>query len=233
MIIRFATLIGRLSAFFAILALVSACGGGGGSSSGGGGFLPDQSSPPLQIATNDLPAVTESPYNTVLEATGGREPYTWTLNDDGGSGLTLSNDGVLSGPAPTRSGSFVLKLGVRDNSGDSVEKTFTLTVDASAVVNITSTGLDGGTQGLSYLGIVTAEGGTKPYTWSVVDHGGTGFQINDEGILRGTAPDGGSYAITLKVIDASQGSATKSFILSVAGGGEQQALTITTDSLEA
>jgi hypothetical protein len=54
--------------------LLSACGGGGS----GGGFLDDGDgdSNPLAITTSSLPPVTESPYATVLEATGGTEPYT-------------------------------------------------------------------------------------------------------------------------------------------------------------
>ncbi|MDA8752681.1 putative Ig domain-containing protein [Halieaceae bacterium] len=208
--------------------MLSACGGGG---SGGGGFIPDVGETnPLTVVTDSLPDVTTSPYSTVLEAAGGSSPYSWTLEDDGGTGLTLNNDGILSGNAPSKGGAYGLTVSVTDARNNSVRKSFTLNVDATAGLSIITTALPQATQGLDYTAIVEADGGAAPYRWTVINDGGTGFGINAEGVLSGIAPSGGDYGVTLEVSDDAGGESRRSFILTVTGGS-QQPLAITTQTL--
>jgi len=97
---RLATLNSRLAAAFVILFTIAACSGGGG---GGGSFYPEESDP-IEIITESLPPVEESPYTTILEASGGSKPYTWTVEDDGGTGFTINSQGVLTGSSPSQPG---------------------------------------------------------------------------------------------------------------------------------
>ena len=225
---RLATQICRLWVAFAILLTLAACGGGGG---GGGSFIPDESTP-IAITTTALPAVEASPYTTILEATGGSEPYTWTIEDDGGTGFTIDNLGVLTGSAPSQPGTYAITISVTGKKGATARTTFALEVSAESGIKIITTALTAAVDGLDYIDLVEASGGVRPYTWAVVDDGGTGLTIDNEGFLTGVAPVAGNYGITLLVTDASDKTAQQSFILSVTGDTDTtQPLSIATTSL--
>ena len=97
MITRFATLTTRLSVAFAVLFTIAACGGG----NGGGGFFPDDPGEPVTIITTALPSAVDGiTYVQLVNADGGELPYSWTVLDDGNTGLTIDNEGVLTGTPP-------------------------------------------------------------------------------------------------------------------------------------
>lgn len=227
MITRFVSLSSRLAAVFAILFTIAACGGGGGS----GSFIPDDSAP-IEIITTSLPPVDASPYTTILEASGGSEPYTWTIEDDGGTGFTINSQGVLTGSSPSQLGTYALTISVSGKKGATARTTYTLEVSAQSGINIISTALPSAIEGLDYTALVEASGGILPYTWTITDDGGTGLSINADGFLTGIAPAGGSYGMTLLVTDASNRTAQQSFILLVTGDTPQP-LSIATTSLPA
>lgn len=82
--------------------------------------------PELLITNDDLPDGTVGQsYEVTLEASGGDGgPYNWWVEDgDLPDGLTLSEDGVLSG-TPTAAGSFTFVIGV----GDPAYQEFTVTI---------------------------------------------------------------------------------------------------------
>lgn len=205
--------------------LLSACGGGGS----GGGFLEDENgdSNPLTITTSSLPPVTESPYATVLEATGGTEPYTWTLVDDGETGLNLNENGVLRGDSPSRTGTYALTFRVTDRNNATAQVSLTLAVSAQPLA-ITTTGLPSGIDGVNYTAVLEAAGGADPYAWSLVDAGGTGLTVNSRGILSGVAPQAGNYGITLSITDDAGAKAERSFVFTSTGDTPQPLAFITT-----
>ena len=85
--------------------------------------------PTLTITTSALPAPTSANYVAVLAATGGDQPYIWSLINDNGSGLTLSTSGVLSGTSPAP-GAYSLAVAVSSDDGQTAQKSLSLNVPA-------------------------------------------------------------------------------------------------------
>ena len=161
---------------------------------------PDPS--PLTITTTSLPGATEDVrYAAVLEATGGTENYTWSLVSGGGSGLTLTPAGVLSG-TPTAPGTFGITFEVNDGE-NIVEGSATVTVSAAAAapaLTITTQTLPNAT-GPNYIATLAASGGVQPYIWTLPNDGGTGFTMSTSGVLSGTTPASGTYNLLVSVTD--------------------------------
>jgi hypothetical protein len=210
----------------AVTMTLAACGGGGGSD--GGGFLPDNDTTvPLAITTATLPDVSQLPYATVLEASGGSGVYEWTLVSDGGTGFTLDAAGVLRANAAIAEGRYGLTFRVEDSRGRVVERSLTLFVSVQPLT-ITTTALAEADNGVPYSAVVEAAGGSTPYTWSLVDDGNTGFSFSNAGVLSGTPAGLGSYGLTFSVSDNAATEVAKSLILSVTGAVPQPLQVATT-----
>ena len=90
---------------------------------------------PLTIMTTSLPGGTQSvAYNQTLTATGGKQPYSWTLVSGSSlpAGLILSTGGVISG-TPTSSGPTSFTVQVTDSSSpaQAVKATLSITIAGS------------------------------------------------------------------------------------------------------
>jgi len=169
----------------------------------------------LAIATaTELPdAIEDKPYATVLTATGGVPPYRWerVAGSFLPSGLSLSSDGVITG-IPAEDGTFRFALRVTDSSTIplSVIKEFSITVEAAPVPEPVATApqvatvqLPAGTAGQPYLALLTAVGGTLPYTWSATPSPFAGnLTVNADGVISGTAGAAGVYPVAFTVKDA-------------------------------
>ena len=96
--------------------------------------------PPLAVSTATLPAATVgTAFNTTLAATGGVSPYTFSATGLP-AGVTLSPAGVLSGTA-TAPGSTTIAIMVRDSSGASVTRNYTLDIGLPSAPAVNLTGL--------------------------------------------------------------------------------------------
>jgi FtsP/CotA-like multicopper oxidase with cupredoxin domain len=148
-------------------------------------------------------------YNTTLAATGGSQPYTWSVV--GGSvnlppGLTLNaSTGILAG-RPTVVNNFGFTIRVTDGSAVSVEKAFTLNVIAGSLVITNGPTMPSGTVGAFYAVRLAATGGSQAFSWSVV--GGSvnlppGLTLNaSTGWLAGRPTIANLYSFTIRVTDA-------------------------------
>jgi len=91
---------------------------------------------PLAITTTSLPGGTQSvAYSQTLAATGGTQPYSWTLVSGSSlpAGLALSTGGVILG-TPTSSGTTSFTVQVKDSSSpvQTAQATLNITIAASA-----------------------------------------------------------------------------------------------------
>jgi len=201
------------------------------------------STPPSITSPSSLQAGTvNQPYpNTQLAATGGTQPYSWSVNPALPNGLTLNpSSGVISGtPLSGSNGNSLHEFTVTDSTmpiNQQGRKTLSLTIIANVTpVTITTTSLPNGTVGQSYTAPeLTASGGTSPYNWSR-NNGSPlpqGLRLSASGAITGTPTNAGTTSTTFKVQDSTipnQQSATKS--LSITISAEASPLTITTRSL--
>ncbi|MBD3161099.1 MAG: hypothetical protein GF346_02905 [Candidatus Eisenbacteria bacterium] len=70
-------------------------------------------------------------------------------------------------------------------------------------LNVTTTDLSEGTEGMAYEQVLQARGGTAPYVWQALDPLPPGIVLDpDEGRLAGTAPEEGTYVFRVRVTDA-------------------------------
>lgn len=189
----------------------------------------------LQITGAALPnAQAGVAFQTSLAATGGTQPYHWTMTTSTlPTGLSLGADtGVISGTT-THGGQFSFIVQLSDSSTPAPQtamKAFTLTVLAFAL-QVNSGGLPSGQVGVAYQASANASGGVTPYTWSVTGALPAGLALNPpSGTISGTPTQAGASSFTLQVTDAAHASvqAPDSITIAAAGG---QPLSISTATL--
>ena len=188
---------------------------------------------PLAISTTSpLPSVEEGDaYTAILEAVGGNGGYLWLLENGGGSGLQLRDDGVLIGTAPVE-GQYGITVSVTDDTR-TVSKILILEVTAdSSPLTITAQSLPEGTVDDRYAAVLTASGGDKPYAWKLISNGGqSGLVLSAAGVLSGTPTLAGTFGLVIQVSDGiSTDESAITLTIAPAGGGSE-VLDITTGSL--
>jgi len=175
--------------------------------------------PPLLTITtaSPLPPIgINTAYTQTFSATGGTPPYTWLITVGTIPGLTLNAaTGTLSG-APTAPGTYTLTVQAKDNLGGTANKSFSLTVNPSALTITSTSPLPASTLGAQFSQAITASGGTPPYTWS--SNGlPTGLVLDSStGLITGNTNAPGSFTFTLTVTDSARQTATALFQMQVA-----------------
>ncbi len=156
-------------------------------------------------------------YTQIIQVTGGREPYTFTISS--GSlppGMTLSINGGLSG-TPTLDGAFAFAVAVADGSGLQTSRNFTLNIRTNIL--IIRTDLARASVGNSYSQQLVVQGGTAPYIWT--PFGGPlppGLVLNEStGIVSGIPSVAGEYTFAVRVTDSRGRTAQASYQLTIAG----------------
>ena len=182
---------------------------------------PPLSSAPLSITSGSLPAATTgSSYSTVLQASGGVAPYSWSATGLP-AGLALnSGTGQISG-TPSTAGNYTMTASVRDSQSSpaAVSKTFTLGITSTppSALAITTSSLPAGTAGSSYSAVLQATGGATPYSWSATGLP-AGLALNSgTGQISGTPSTAGNYTVAASVRDSQSSplTASKAFSLSI------------------
>ena len=153
-------------------------------------------------------------------------PYRWSLVagrvPDGmqfaGDSLRLSQTtAVLGRPTTVQTTTFTVQ--VRDQSGNTARKTFSLTIDPPRPLVITNQSdvLAPGRVGVSYAIGVFADGGTPPYRWSLVaGQLPPGLSLTTSpGRITGTPSVAGTFTFTLRVTDQGGQQATRQFSITI------------------
>jgi hypothetical protein len=156
-----------LSAFctLCLTLLITACGGGSYSSTGNNGGTSKPS-----VTTSSVPSGTVgTAYSATLSATGGTAPYKWSLSSGTlPKGISLSNDGSLSGTPSAAGTADALVFQVTDSGSNSASSgNLSLKVNPEVAPAVQTAALQDGNVGVAYSTTLTATGGTKPYTWAV------------------------------------------------------------------
>jgi hypothetical protein len=163
--------------------------------------------PPLVVTTTTLPnAQLNTAYTTSLQANGGTQPYTFSLQSGVlPTGLTLSSSGVIAG-TPTIPGASTITVAVKDASPTPQTVTVRLSITVSnSPLSVHVVSLATPVLGSSYSQTIIASGGTAPYTFSLSSGSlPTGLTISSSGTLSGTPTALGTFAATLQVTDSTQ-----------------------------
>lgn len=182
------------------------------------------------LTSTPLAGATEgSSYSFGLSATGGLQPYTWTIT--AGSlppGLTLSAaTGVISGTPTGTSAGFTVKV-TDSTSPPAQTATLVATLPVNLAMSLGGT-LPSATLGAAYSHTPAVTNGTAPYAWTLVSGTlPTGLTLAANGLISGTPTVQGVTSFVLKVTDSAGATATAGFDILVNG-----ALTFTTTSLAA
>jgi hypothetical protein len=160
-----------------------------------------------------------TPYNASLLAEGGTAPYSWSVeNGTLPAGLALNAvSGAVTG-TPTSPGQFAFDIRVRDGATppNSATRSFTVTINSGFTVLTTS--LPAGTRGTPYTAMLSASGGTSPYTWRIASGAlPEGLTLASSGEINGTPGTAVTARFTVETTDSSVPSrqATASLTLTI------------------
>jgi hypothetical protein len=172
--------------------------------------------PPPVIVTTALPdGVTGVLYNQQIQVSGGDPPFTFSSAGSLPSGVTLNPiTGILNG-VPTAPGLFNFSITVRDNLGPGRTSTVNYAVTIRDPLTITTTFLPSATVSMNYTQALGAQGGTPPYTWSIVTGGPPGIVLSPAGILSGAPTQTGLFNAQFRVTDSVGNQATQVIPLTV------------------
>lgn len=174
------------------------------------------------VVSGTFPAGTVGRAYTRTATASGGTGSGYAFNVSAGSlppGLTLSGAGTLTG-TPTAAGTYNFTVRAVDGGGNQGSLPVTLTVNAA--VGVTSpVGLNR-TVGQSYVGGITASGGTAPLVYSLSAGALPGGMVLNSGTggFSGTVsgPGTGSFTVTVTDANGSNGAVVVNWEVSVAPG---------------
>ncbi len=163
-----------------------------------------------------LPAgIVGADYSQDFTVTGGIAPYIWTLTGGAVPGLSFDPATAILSGTPTSPGSFQLSLRVRDTTGATAARTFSLAVTTAALSFTSAGAIPDAKLTEPYTHTISATGGLPPYTW-VASGLPDGLAIGTgTGIISGTPALAGEYLFTVRVTDSLAATAAELYRLKV------------------
>ena len=169
---------------------------------------------PLQIITNLPNGYVNEFYSNNLAATGCNPPFNWMQTGGSLSGLTLYQNGQISGFLTTL-GTLNFTVQVTDNNNNSTSTNFSITVGPA--LQITTTSLPDANQNQYYSNNLSAIGGEMPYTWALSPGNflPSGMSLSPSGVLSGTPGTSGFTGFNVQVTDGTSTTANTNLSLNV------------------
>jgi len=168
--------------------------------------------------------VAGSSYSQTITASGGRQPYSFTLEPSTvvpnalPQGLSLTASGVLSG-IPTAPGNYGFTIDVTDSNQATASAFFQLII-APPLSITTASPLPTGSLQTAYSQTLAATGGNVPYHFSAMaGQLPAGLVLQSSGALTGTPTATGTFTFTAQVTDNFGYMATKQLQISIAPAG--------------
>jgi hypothetical protein len=174
--------------------------------------------PVLTLEPASLPnGASGSSYQQQLNVSGGAGPFQFWLG--GGAlppGLTLAQDGSLSG-TPTTEGTYQFTIRATDlSSFCSGGRTYTLTIaPPCSNIRVNPPSLPKGKTGTAYSQTLTAKDGAAPYQFSVTGTLPPGLSLSAGGVLSGTPTQAGKFSFTALATDANGCVGSRGYTLTI------------------
>lgn len=175
--------------------------------------------PTLTLTPATMPAgISGVAYTQTFLASGGTAPYTYTLTSGAlPAGMTLTAAGILSGIS-TVAGTFNFSVTATDSTtgiAAAVSNAYTLTLSAPTIA-INPATLPDTTLSIPYSQILTATGGTAPYTYTIsAGDLPAGLTLSATGTLSGTPTDAGTFNVTVMATDALAFTGVRTYALTI------------------
>ena len=181
------------------------------------GSINIEPSNPVTISTVTLSdGITGQPYSQTLAATDGASPYSWSITSGAlPIGLTLNTStGEISG-APTAAGTTNFTVQVTDSITVTDSQSLSITIVDPLIIGTTA--LPGGITSSAYSQTLSANGGTAPYSWSLISGSlPTGLTLNTStGEISGVPTAAGSINFTVQVEDSLNVTATQALTIDI------------------
>jgi Putative Ig domain len=181
-----------------------------GGNNGGGGNVKVSVSPSSATVTSGL----KQQFTATVSGTS-HTAVTWSATAG-----SINANGVYTAPTVTSSTNVTVTATSQVDSSKSANAAVTVNPVNQQGLTITTGGLPQAVLGSSYSEVLTAAGGTTPYSWNISS--GTppsGIALNANGDFSGLPNTAGTFNFTVKVTDATAKTATASFSVTVVAGG--------------
>lgn len=165
------------------------------------------------ITTASLPnGVVGSAYAATIVATGGTGALSWSISSGAlPEGLGLFDGEILG--TPTRGGTSTFTVRVEDGVGQARQRSYSISIPALAVA---TAALPAGVISTPYAVQLAASNAYGATTWSVSSGSlPAGLSLDGDGLLSGAPTAGGTFNVTVRVVDDGGSAATKALSIAV------------------
>lgn len=165
---------------------------------------------PLALAPESLPQASLSvPYDVQLLASGGAQPYSFSVSGNLPPGVSFSS-GLFSG-LPTTPGVYPVTVTLSDSGRRQLTRDYRIVVPSNIQIT-TPSPLAQATVGQAVSVTLEAVDGIPGYQWSVIGSLPPGLTLDaGAGVLSGKPSKAGTFTFGIAVVDATQGTDTKTF----------------------